>query len=71
MNKDNKNIFISIHHNAPPKGETWHFYKGKKLTPKEYREIMKRRETIKENLKTTALIILIVVRAWVFLKFGI
>ena len=67
--------YISIHHSAPMKGKWIYCRKGKKYTYEEYCKLIRRQQLIKEIIKEIVLITLVsvvmVFRAYVFLKYGI
>lgn len=62
--------YISIHHNAPLKGEKKYYIKGKIYTEEEYRKLIYRKQLIKDIVLMTLLGVVVAFRAYVFFKYG-
>ena len=63
-------INISIHHSARPQSIDKDYYKSSVFSLDEYIESMQRKRKINEYIMSIIFIIVIIFRAYIFLKFG-
>lgn len=62
---------INIHHSARDNTERVIFYKNKVYTEKEYLNLLYKKRLIKDVISIIIFIILMVLRLYIFLKYGV